>query len=37
MKGEGTKLNYFNTNGRAMIVRANLYYSKTKFEKIFIF
>ena len=36
MKGEGTKLYYFNTNERAMIVRANLYYSKTKFAKIFI-
>ena len=36
MEGEGIKLYYFNANGRAMIVRANIYYSKTKFEKIFI-
>ena len=36
MEGEGTKLYYFNANGRAMIIRAILYYSKTKFENILI-
>ena len=36
MEDEGNKLYYFNANGRAMIIRAILYYSKTKFDNILI-